>query len=71
VDEAVLGYTAQAAAACWRGGFTGRLCPGFSADLILLDRDILTCPAQEISGTTVLLTLFKGREVFRHDSYTA
>ena len=67
VDEAVLGYTSHAAAACWRGGFTGRLCPGFSADLILLDRDILTCPAQEISGTTVLLTLFKGREVFRHD----
>jgi predicted amidohydrolase YtcJ len=62
-----MGYTAHAAAACWRGGFTGRLCPGFSADLILLDRDILTCPAQEISGTTVLLTLFKGREVFRHD----
>jgi predicted amidohydrolase YtcJ len=67
VQEAVLGYTANAAAACWRGGFTGRLCPGFSADLILLDRDILTCPAQEISGTTVLLTLFKGREVHRHD----
>jgi predicted amidohydrolase YtcJ len=71
VDEAVMGYTAHAASACWRGGFTGRLCPGFSADLILLDRDILTCPAQEISGTTVLLTLFKGREVHRHDSYTA
>lgn len=71
VDEAVLGYTANAAAACWRGGFTGRLCPGFSADLILLDRDILTCPAQEISGTTVLLTLFRGREVYRHDSYSA
>ena len=67
VDEAVLGYTAHAAAACWRGGSTGRLCPGFSADLILLDRDILSCPAHEISGTAVLLTLFKGREVFRHD----
>jgi predicted amidohydrolase YtcJ len=71
VDEAVLGYTAHAAAACWRGGHTGRLCPGFSADLILLDRDILTCPAQEISGTTVLLTLFKGREVYRHNSCNA
>ncbi|MEY3309768.1 MAG: hypothetical protein RLZZ413_3806 [Pseudomonadota bacterium] len=71
VDEAVLGYTAHAAAACWRGGHTGRLCPGFSADLILLNRDILTCPAQEISGTTVLLTLFKGREVYRHDSCNA
>lgn len=69
VAEAVLGYTAQAAAACWRGHFTGRLTPGFSADLIILDQDILTCDAYAIGATKVLLTLFQGREVHRDPSF--
>lgn len=65
VTEAVQGYTTHAAMACWRDGFTGSLRPGFSADLIVLDRDILACPAEEIGATRVLLTLFKGRPVHR------
>lgn len=69
VGEAVLGYTAQAAAACWRGGCTGRLLPGYSADLILLDRDIFACAPHEIGDTRVLLTVFKGREVHRHADF--
>jgi predicted amidohydrolase YtcJ len=69
VAEAVLGYTTHAAAACWRGHFTGRLSPGFSADLIVLDRDILTCEPQEISDTKVLLTLFQGAQVHYHPSF--
>jgi predicted amidohydrolase YtcJ len=39
--------------------------PGFSADLVVLDQDIFGCPAQDISATRVLLTLFKGAEVWR------
>jgi hypothetical protein len=69
VGEAVLGYTAQAAAACWRGGCTGRLLPGYSADLIILDRDIFACAPHEIGDTEVLLTVFKGREVHRHADF--
>ncbi|MFN4099573.1 MAG: amidohydrolase [Pararhodobacter sp.] len=65
VQECVLGYTAQAAAACWRGGFTGRLRPGFSADLVVLDQDVFACAPHEIGNTKVLLTLFKGRAVYR------
>ena len=65
VEEAVQGYTTNAARACWRGGFTGQLRPGFSADLIVLDRDIFTCAPDEISDTEVLLTLFKGEAVHR------
>ena len=65
IHEAVLGYTAHAARACWRDGYTGILRAGFSADLILLDRDIFSCPADELSDTTVLLTLFKGRPVWQ------
>jgi len=71
VEEAVLGYTANAAAACWRGDFTGRLMPGFSADLVVLDRDIFACPADEISDTRVLLTLFKGRPVWQQEGWDA
>ncbi|VDC21278.1 amidohydrolase [Pseudogemmobacter humi] len=63
VAECVEGYTAQAARACWRETFTGRLSPGFSADLILLDQDIFACPTTKISDTKVLLTLFKGQPV--------
>jgi hypothetical protein len=65
VEEAVAGYTTGAAAACWRTGHTGMLRAGYSADLIVLDRDIFTCPVKDIADTQVLLTLFQGREVHR------
>lgn len=65
IHETVLGYTAHAARACWRDGFTGILRAGFSADLILLDRDVFAIPADELSETSVLLTLFKGRPVWQ------
>ena len=65
VEEAVMGYTTHAARACWRAGTTGQLRPGFSADLIVLDRDIFACAPDEISDTKVLLTLFRGRVVHR------
>jgi predicted amidohydrolase YtcJ len=69
IEECVLGYTAHAADACWRGDVTGRLRPGFSGDVIILNRDIFACPPQEISTTQVLLTLFKGHEVYRHANF--
>lgn len=65
VEDCVLGYTVQAAAACWRGDYTGRLKPGFSGDAIILDQDIFACPPWKISDTKVLLTLFQGREIYR------
>ena len=65
VAEAVLGYTTHAAAACWRGHYTGALKPGYSADLIVLDRDIFSVHPYAIAETRVLMTLFKGREVYR------
>ena len=64
IAEAVAGYTVHAAAACWRGHFTGRLSPGFSADLIVTDRDIFACDPYAVAETQVLATLFKGRAVF-------
>jgi hypothetical protein len=69
VAEAVHGYTAGAAAACWNAHEAGQLSPGFLADLIVLDRDVFACPATEIGDTRVLLTLFRGREVHRHKDF--
>jgi predicted amidohydrolase YtcJ len=68
IDEAVIGYTSHAARASWRDAYSGMLRPGFSADLIVLDQDIFAVPADRISETRVLLTLFKGREVWRDPS---
>jgi hypothetical protein len=65
IAECVQGYTVNAARACWRDHHTGMLRVGYSADLIVLDRDIFACPASDISQTRVLLTLFKGTEVWR------
>ncbi|MDB5658530.1 MAG: hypothetical protein JWS10_1145 [Cypionkella sp.] len=69
VAEAVLGYTTHAAAACWRGHYTGALRPGYSADMIVLDRDIFSVHPYAIAETRVLLTLFKGREVYRAETF--
>ncbi len=69
LDEAVRGYTTHAAAACWRSGVTGVLKPGYSADLIVLDRDIFAVDPYSIAETRVLLTLFRGAEVHRDPSF--
>ena len=39
---------------------------GKLADLIVLDRDILTVPVEEIKDTQVLMTIKHGRIVFSH-----
>ncbi|HUS34220.1 MAG TPA: amidohydrolase family protein, partial [Verrucomicrobiae bacterium] len=43
----------------------GSLEPGKLADLILIDTDILTCPAEKIRDTKVLRTYVGGKLVFK------
>ncbi len=62
--EAVAGYTTAAAAAAWRTADTGTLAPGKCADLIVLDRDIFSCPAHDIGGTNVITTIVGGEVVY-------
>jgi predicted amidohydrolase YtcJ len=69
VEEGVLGYTTHAARASWRDGYSGMLRPGYSADLIVLDRDVFAVAADLIADTRVLLTLFQGREVWRDPAF--
>jgi predicted amidohydrolase YtcJ len=41
----------------------GRLLPGYAADLVVLDRDPLTCPPDEIASIGVVATMVGGRWV--------
>lgn len=42
---------------------SGRLLPGFLADLVVLDRDPVTCPPEELCELTVVATMVGGRWV--------
>jgi predicted amidohydrolase YtcJ len=54
-EEAVRMWTVDAARALgWEG--IGSLAPGHHADLIVLDRDILSCPLEDLPTTQVLST---------------
>src|SRR5918994_66613 len=41
----------------------GKLVPGYLADLVVLDRDLLTCPPEELPDVQVVATMLGGRWV--------
>ena len=43
----------------------GQLKPGFKADLVVVDRDLLTMPAAEIDRATIRLSVVGGNVVYR------
>ena len=43
----------------------GRLKPGYLADLVILDKDIFTCPADEIKDAAPVLTMVGGKVVYQ------
>ncbi|SMD06525.1 amidohydrolase [Novosphingobium sp. B1] len=60
-EEAIRLYTAKAAALSWDDAKKGSIEPGKFADLIVLDRDPLTVPAEQLLETKVDLTLVGGK----------
>jgi len=66
--EALKSYTLDAAYSAFEEGIKGSLAPGKWADMVVLDRDILTCPEEEILGAKVLRTLKGGQTVFASDA---
>jgi predicted amidohydrolase YtcJ len=62
--EAVRSFTEWAAYAGFDEDVAGALTPGKYADLVVLDRDIFTCPEEEIARTPVFLTVLGGEVVY-------
>jgi hypothetical protein len=61
--EALAMWTRDAARVLqWQG--IGTLAPGDHADLVVVDRDPLTCALDELAGTHVLRTVLGGRTVY-------
>lgn len=66
VDQAVEAYTRGPAIACGRQDELGSLSRGKLADLICLDHDIYSIPAEEILETNVVITIFDGRVIYEN-----
>jgi len=59
-EEAIRGWTTDAATVLGVADQLGSIEPGKLADFVVLDRDILTCPLGDIRTTTVLTTAVGG-----------
>jgi predicted amidohydrolase YtcJ len=64
-DEALKAMTIWPAFAGFQEQTMGSLSPGKLADFVILDRDIMTVPVQQILGAAVLATYVGGRAVYQ------
>ena len=62
------GFTIDSAYASFQEEETGSLKVGKRADVVVLDRNLFAVPPEEICHARVLLTLFRGKPVFRENS---
>lgn len=62
--QALYAYTQGSAYAEFAESYKGKLAPGFVADFVVLDRNLLTVPAHAILGTRVLETVLGGKTVY-------
>jgi predicted amidohydrolase YtcJ len=60
-------YTRNSAQALNQLNDLGSLAPGKRADLVLVDRDVLTVPPQELKDATVLFTMWGGKIIYGHE----
>jgi predicted amidohydrolase YtcJ len=65
LETALLHYTRDAAHASFDETRTGTISAGKFADFVVLSRDILDGPPQQLLDTKVLLTVLRGRETWR------
>jgi len=68
VDEAVRAYTVGSAGAEFAEPNKGKLQAGMLADFVMLSHNIFTIPPEEISRTTVQMTVVHGEVVFERAS---
>ncbi len=69
VESALRHYTIDAAWAGFGETERGSITVGKRADLVVLSRDLLAAPPEEILQTKVLLTLLEGKPVWRDPSF--
>jgi predicted amidohydrolase YtcJ len=63
--EAMLyAYTRNSARAMNQQDIIGSITPGKEADMILIDRDVLTVPVEELKDTKVIWTMVDGKTVY-------
>jgi len=63
-EEAIRFYTRNNAYLLFNEDRVGSLEPGKRGDFIILDRDILTCPVDEIRDIQVLATYLDGKQIY-------
>jgi len=64
VAQALYGFTAGAAFASGRESFSGRIAPGFQADLAIFDDNIFSMPPSRLFRASIAATVFDGRLVY-------
>ena len=64
-EEAIRMYTVNGAYLTFEEDSKGSLEPGKIADMVILDRDIMTCPVDDIRDTKVLQTFLGGKTVYK------
>jgi predicted amidohydrolase YtcJ len=64
-EEAIRMYTINGTYLTFESDIKGSLEPGKLADMVIIDRDILTCPEDEIKDTVVLETILGGETVYK------
>ena len=67
VEEALRGFTVDAAWSCFDEETRGSLAVGKLADLVVLDPDILALPPEQLPEAQVLMTIVGGEVVYRRD----
>jgi predicted amidohydrolase YtcJ len=67
VEQALHGYTTEAAYASFEEDIKGKLMPGMLADFVLLDRDLTAIAPETIRDAKVLKTIVGGNVIFSAD----
>jgi len=70
-EDALMAYTRRNAFFIFQEDNLGAIQPGKLADLVVLDRDYLTIPADQIKDIKPVLTMVDGRIVYDVNTVTA
>ncbi|HEX7050150.1 MAG TPA: amidohydrolase [Longimicrobiales bacterium] len=70
-EEALRSYTINNAYAAFQEDIKGSITPGKLADIVVLSRDIMTIPEDQIPDTRVLYTIIGGQVLYTAEAVTA